>query len=339
MGSSAKLTPLLGVPPPAAAPASPQVLPSWPKRAAPLRSFSCCRRVKCCSANSSRSAGWCLSTSTVKPCSSSVSPAGISMLILPAGRQAPGRRPRRLPGPACGPAAAERARTALEALPAASAALWAPAARLARPAAPGARLLRAAAVAERARPREGWQHLRLLPLPPRPLLSPAPRRPSRPAPAPPRGAAREGVSERAHVTPGNHGNLRRRASRTAAGKVAVLKTLAGGGGLAGDAAPRAPGTGPTQHCPRWPPGAPRRPPVSAPERAGRSAEFHKSVSTANGAELLPSDLPRNFSLHLGSGILFSFGNLVALISVGSVFCLKSSVLLVLFRPRNNTPSL
>lgn len=102
-GSSAKLTPLLGVPPPAAAaeaPASPQVLPSWPKRAVPLRWFSCCRRVKCCSANSSRSAGWCLSTSTVKPCSSSVSPAGISMLILTLGRQAPGRRPRPLPGTA-----------------------------------------------------------------------------------------------------------------------------------------------------------------------------------------------------------------------------------------------
>lgn len=266
MGSSAKLTPLLGVPPPAAAPASPQVLPSWPKRAAPLRSFSCCRRVKCCSANSSRSAGWCLSTSTVKPCSSSVSPAGISMLILPAGRQAPGRRPRRLPGPACGPAAAERARTALEALPAASAALWAPAARLARPAAPGARLLRAAAVAERARPREGWQHLRLLPLPPRPLLSPAPRRPSRPAPAPPRGAAREGVSERAHVTPGNHGNLRRRASRTAAGKVAVLKTLAGGRRRAGGGRRSArPGHGPHSALPQV---APRRASPSTCQRPG-----------------------------------------------------------------------
>jgi hypothetical protein len=168
MGSSAKLTPLLGMPPPAAAPASPQVLPSWPKRAAPLRSFSCCSRVKCCSANSSRSAGWCLSTSTVKPCSSSVSPAGISMLILPVHAEAPGRRPR--------PLSAVRSRAAR--LPSERPGRY----RLrARRTGPPARLLRAAAAAERAQPGEGWQHLQLLPL----LLPPPLRRPPPGAPPPP----------------------------------------------------------------------------------------------------------------------------------------------------------
>ena len=148
MGSSAKLTPLLGMQSPAAVPTLPQVPHSWPKYEAPLPSFCCCRRVKCGSANSSRSAGWCLATSTVKPCGSSVSPAGISMLILLArGGPLGTALVASLDWPAVPRPPRERARTLLEALLAASAALWAPEALLALAAAPGARLLAAAAPA------------------------------------------------------------------------------------------------------------------------------------------------------------------------------------------------
>lgn len=69
--------------------ASSMKLTAFPARAAELRSlpnapprlsFSL-RRVKYCSANSSRSPGWFLRTSTVKLCRSSVKPSGISILI------------------------------------------------------------------------------------------------------------------------------------------------------------------------------------------------------------------------------------------------------------------
>lgn len=88
------------------------------------------------------------------------------------------------------------------------------------------------AAAERARPRESWQHLQLLPLSPRLLLSP-----TRAAPPPLRRGAREGEQERAHVTPGNHGNpasgRRTLATETAAG----LRTLARAAKLVGRRAP------------------------------------------------------------------------------------------------------
>lgn len=70
MASSMKLTAL---------PAREAELCSLPN-APPRDSFSL-RRVKYCSANSSRSPGWFLRTSTVKLCRSSVKPSGISILI------------------------------------------------------------------------------------------------------------------------------------------------------------------------------------------------------------------------------------------------------------------
>ncbi len=69
--------------------ASSMKLTDFPARAAelcslpnaPPRLSSSLRRVKYCSANSSRSPGWFLRTSTVKLCRSSVKPSGISILI------------------------------------------------------------------------------------------------------------------------------------------------------------------------------------------------------------------------------------------------------------------
>ena len=100
------------------------------------------------------SAVWCLAKSTVKPCSSSKSPVGVSLHIRPgppsSGRR-PGGHPGLLPGPICGQGPPSMlAQTAQEALIAA------------RAVAPGAQLLPLAA--EGAWPWEGGQHLGLLPL-------------------------------------------------------------------------------------------------------------------------------------------------------------------------------